>query len=157
MPVILPSSLLAVAFGGGTNSTAMLCGFRERGIKPDLILFADTGGELPETYEHVMEMDIQCRIWWGVGIGTVRTMYQGGFEGLAPMPARKRYEYTLDSNAGSGCSSHDLFCFLSTLRTKRRPSMDPMRRMRPQAACRSSILGDPDRSRNMDTSRNVAR
>lgn len=33
-------ALLAVAFGGGTNSTAMLCGFRERGIKPDLILFA---------------------------------------------------------------------------------------------------------------------
>jgi 3'-phosphoadenosine 5'-phosphosulfate sulfotransferase (PAPS reductase)/FAD synthetase len=56
------SSLLSVAFGGGTNSTAMLCGFRERGIKPDLILFADTGGELPETYEHVMEMDVQCRI-----------------------------------------------------------------------------------------------
>jgi hypothetical protein len=76
------SSLLAVAFGGGTNSTAMLCGFRERDIKPDLILFADTGGELPETYEHVMEMDTQCRIWWGVGIGTVRKTYQGGFEGL---------------------------------------------------------------------------
>jgi 3'-phosphoadenosine 5'-phosphosulfate sulfotransferase (PAPS reductase)/FAD synthetase len=76
------SSLLAVAFGGGTNSTAMLCGFRERGIKPDLILFADTGGELPETYEHVMEMDTQCRIWWGVGIETVKKTYQGGFEGL---------------------------------------------------------------------------
>ena len=76
------SSLLAVAFGGGTNSTAMLCGFRERGIKPDLILFADTGGELPETYEHVMEMDVQCQIWWGIGIETVRKTYQGGFEGL---------------------------------------------------------------------------
>ena len=75
-------SLLAVAFGGGTNSTAMLCGFRERGIKPDLILFADTGGELPETYEHVMEMDTQCRIWWGVGIETVRKEYAGTFEGL---------------------------------------------------------------------------
>lgn len=75
-------SLLAVAFGGGTNSTAMLCGFRERGIKPDLILFADTGGELPETYEHVMEMDTQCRVWWGIGIETVRKTYQGGFEGL---------------------------------------------------------------------------
>jgi 3'-phosphoadenosine 5'-phosphosulfate sulfotransferase (PAPS reductase)/FAD synthetase len=62
-----PGTLLAVAFGGGINSTAMLCGFRERGIKPDLILFADTGGELPETYEHVIEMDTQCRIWWGVG------------------------------------------------------------------------------------------
>ena len=76
------SSLLAVAFGGGTNSTAMLCGFRERGIKPDLILFADTGGELPETYEHVMEMDTQCRIWWGIGIETVAKLYQGQFEGL---------------------------------------------------------------------------
>jgi hypothetical protein len=84
------SSLLAVAFGGGTNSTAMLCGFRERGIKPDLILFADTGGELPETYEHVMEMDVQCRIWWGIGIETVRKTYQGEFEGLEKNCTRKR-------------------------------------------------------------------
>lgn len=76
-------SMLVVAFGGGTNSTAMLCGFRERGIKPDLILFADTGGEMPHTYEHVLEMDTQCRIWWGLGIETVRKLYQGEFEGLA--------------------------------------------------------------------------
>lgn len=76
------SSLLAVAFGGGTNSTAMLCGFRERGVIPDLILFADTGSEMPETYEHVMEMDTQCRIWWGKGIETVAKLYQGEFEGL---------------------------------------------------------------------------
>jgi len=76
------SRLLVVAFGGGTNSTAMLCGFREREVRPDLILFADTGGEMPHTYEHVMEMDTQCRIWWGVGIETVRKTYQGGFEGL---------------------------------------------------------------------------
>jgi len=76
------SSFLAVAFGGGTNSTAMLCGFRERGIIPDLILFADTGGEMPYTYEHVLEMDAQCRLWWGIGIETVRKTYQGGFEGL---------------------------------------------------------------------------
>lgn len=75
-------SLLVVAFGGGTNSTAMLCGFRERGIKPDLILFADTGGELPETYEHVMEMDTQCRIWWGIGIETTSAKYKGTHEGL---------------------------------------------------------------------------
>jgi len=40
---------LVVAYGGGLNSTAMLCGFRERGIIPSLILFADTGGEMPET------------------------------------------------------------------------------------------------------------
>jgi hypothetical protein len=43
---------LIVAFGGGINSTAMLIGMQQRQVKPDLILFADTGGELPETYEH---------------------------------------------------------------------------------------------------------
>lgn len=33
----------------GVDSTAMLVGMRRLGIRPDLILFADTGGELPET------------------------------------------------------------------------------------------------------------
>lgn len=45
-----------VSFGGGVNSTAMLIGMHERGEKPDAILFADTGGEKPETYEHVARM-----------------------------------------------------------------------------------------------------
>lgn len=73
---------LVVAFGGGTNSTAMLCGFRERDIRPDLILFADTGGELPHTYEHLSEMDRVVQRWWGLSIETVRKLYQGEFEGL---------------------------------------------------------------------------
>lgn len=42
-----------VSYGGGTNSTALLVGMVERGIKPDAILFADTGGEKPETYSYV--------------------------------------------------------------------------------------------------------
>jgi hypothetical protein len=78
----MTNKLLAVAFGGGTNSTAMLCGFRERGIKPDLITFADTGGEMAHTYEHILEMDTQCRLWWGIGIEIVRKNYDGAFEGL---------------------------------------------------------------------------
>lgn len=41
-----------VSFGGGVNSTAMLLGMYERQIPADLILFADTGGEKPETYRH---------------------------------------------------------------------------------------------------------
>lgn len=73
---------LAVAFGGGTNSTAMLCGFRDRDITPDLITFADTGGEMGYTYDHILEMDTQCRIWWGMGIEIVRHNYQGRFEPL---------------------------------------------------------------------------
>ncbi len=41
---------LIVSWGGGVNSTAMLIGFWESWVRPDLILFADTGGEKPETY-----------------------------------------------------------------------------------------------------------
>lgn len=42
-----------VSFGGGTNSTALLIGMYRKSIPVDLILFADTGGECPHTYEHV--------------------------------------------------------------------------------------------------------
>lgn len=40
-----------VSFGGGTNSTAMIIGMYLHKIPIDLILFADTGGEQPHTYE----------------------------------------------------------------------------------------------------------
>jgi hypothetical protein len=42
-----------VAYGGGVNSTALLVGLVERGERPDAVLFADTGGEKPETYRYV--------------------------------------------------------------------------------------------------------
>jgi hypothetical protein len=45
-----PDKPLAVSFGGGANSTALLVELFRRGIRPDFILFADTGGERPETY-----------------------------------------------------------------------------------------------------------
>lgn len=48
-----PEGPLVVAYGGGLNSTAMLAGFVEQGVRPDLILFADTGGEKPKTYAYV--------------------------------------------------------------------------------------------------------
>jgi hypothetical protein len=44
---------LVVAYGLGVDSTAMLVEFANRGIRPDLILFADTGGEKPETYRYL--------------------------------------------------------------------------------------------------------
>jgi len=46
-----------VCFGGGVDSTALLVAMKRAGIRPDLITFADTGGEKPETYEHVRAMD----------------------------------------------------------------------------------------------------
>jgi hypothetical protein len=40
-------------YGMGVDSTAMLVGLQQRGQKPDLIIFADTGGEKPETYAYL--------------------------------------------------------------------------------------------------------
>src|SRR6516165_3752217 len=48
-----PDCPLVVAYGLGVDSTAMLVEFAHRGICPDLILFADTGGEKPETYAYL--------------------------------------------------------------------------------------------------------
>ena len=48
-----PGCPLVVAYGLGVDSTAMLVEFVHRGIRPDLILFADTGGEKPETYTYM--------------------------------------------------------------------------------------------------------
>jgi hypothetical protein len=48
-----PDCPLVVAYGLGVNSTAMLVEFVNRGIRPDMILFSDTGGEKPETYAYM--------------------------------------------------------------------------------------------------------
>jgi len=50
-----------VSYGAGTNSTAMLIGLYEHNERPDLILFADTGGERPETYKHLQIVNDWCR------------------------------------------------------------------------------------------------
>jgi hypothetical protein len=49
-----------VAYGGGINSTAMLIECVNRNIKIDLILFADTGGEKPHTYEYLKTFRKWC-------------------------------------------------------------------------------------------------
>ena len=49
--------MIALSYGGGTNSTAMLVGMNELGIRPDHITFADTGAEKPHTYKHIEIID----------------------------------------------------------------------------------------------------
>lgn len=44
---------LVVSYGIGLDSTAMLVELHNRGMRPDLILFSDTGGEKPETYAYL--------------------------------------------------------------------------------------------------------
>ncbi|MCH9837497.1 hypothetical protein K0U83_17670 [bacterium] len=44
---------VVVSYGLGVDSTAMLIGLHARGIKPDAILFADTGAEKDATYDYL--------------------------------------------------------------------------------------------------------
>ena len=44
---------LIVNYGMGVDSTAMLVGMLARGERPDLVIFADTGSEKPETYAYL--------------------------------------------------------------------------------------------------------
>lgn len=46
-----------VSYGGGTNSTAMIIGLYRRNIPIDLIMFADTGSEMPHTYQQIIIMN----------------------------------------------------------------------------------------------------
>jgi 3'-phosphoadenosine 5'-phosphosulfate sulfotransferase (PAPS reductase)/FAD synthetase len=52
---------LVVAYGMGVDSTAMLVGLQQRGEVPDLILFADTGDEKPETYAYLPTINAWLR------------------------------------------------------------------------------------------------
>jgi len=71
MHIALPEgSPVIVCFGGGVDSTAMLVAMNRQGIRPDLITFADVGGEKPDTYEHVRYMDT-----WLDSVGFPRTTW----------------------------------------------------------------------------------
>lgn len=48
---------LVVSYGMGVDSTAMLVGLHARRIRPDAIIFSDTGSEKPETYAYAAVID----------------------------------------------------------------------------------------------------
>lgn len=48
---------LVISYGGGVDSTAMIVGLWRRGIRPDVILFANTGSEKPETIDYLPGFD----------------------------------------------------------------------------------------------------
>lgn len=47
----------AVSLSGGKDSTAMLLLMIERGMPIDMVLYADTGMEFPEMYDHIAKLD----------------------------------------------------------------------------------------------------
>lgn len=50
------NEFVVASYGGGVNSTAMLIQMVNQGARVDLILFANTGGEKPETYAYVEKL-----------------------------------------------------------------------------------------------------
>ncbi len=70
---MLPApTFTVVSFGVGLNSSAVLVGLNERGERPDAIVFADTGGERPETYSYRDAMNAWCKRHGFPEIVTVR-------------------------------------------------------------------------------------
>jgi len=67
-----------IAYGAGTNSTAMLVGMHERGERPDLSLFADTGGERPDVYRHLSIVSEWCKSVGFPEIVTVKKVTRDG-------------------------------------------------------------------------------
>jgi uncharacterized protein YqkB len=60
----------------------MLIEMKDRGIYPDLILFADTGSEMPKTYETLDAVNSWCERNGLAKIQTVRKTFQGKPESL---------------------------------------------------------------------------
>jgi hypothetical protein len=52
---------IAWSYGGGKDSSAGILHMYELGIRPDLIIIADVGGEHPHTWKTVAAMDEWCR------------------------------------------------------------------------------------------------
>lgn len=52
----MSSTVNIVSYGAGVDSTAMILKMLDNGMKIDHVVFADTGGEIPETYDTVEHM-----------------------------------------------------------------------------------------------------
>ncbi len=77
------------SYGAGTNSTAMIIECLNRGEQIDYILFADTGGERPETYEYVNLFGSYLK-QYGKQIITVHNVFRSGERQLLEQECIKR-------------------------------------------------------------------
>jgi hypothetical protein len=101
-----PAKSWGINFGGGLNSTAVIIACRNRGLRPDWILFADTGSEMPGTLEHVERMQKWCEGW--AEVTTVRwERVKGDVIGFEPLHENCLRTKTLPSKAYglAGCTN----------------------------------------------------
>lgn len=101
------SDLIAVSYGGGVNSTAMLWGMHERGLAPNVVLFADTGGERHQTYRHVDAVEAWCADIGWLFVRVTNADPEGGRHGHLSLEDECHRNKTLPSLAFGfkGCSA----------------------------------------------------
>jgi hypothetical protein len=58
-----PGSPVIVCNGVGVDSAALLIALKRAGVRPDLITFADTNAEKPETYNYLAILDNKLQEW----------------------------------------------------------------------------------------------
>ena len=63
---------IVVSWGAGVDSTAMMIAMKRDGVIPDTILFADTGGEKPETYDYVDYIGAWLESWGAPSVTQVK-------------------------------------------------------------------------------------
>jgi transcriptional regulator with XRE-family HTH domain len=71
-------TLYVASFGGGTDSTAMIVDWVNSGKSLDLVLFADTGAELPSTYAFVELFDAWLKNHGQPGVTVVHYVNRNG-------------------------------------------------------------------------------
>lgn len=69
---------LCISFGGGVNSTAMIAIAIKEQIQPEFVIFADTGGEKPETYAHFEYIKPIIQREFGIEMVRVQTQDKSG-------------------------------------------------------------------------------
>jgi len=69
--------MIVVSWGAGTDSTSLVIEALRRGIRPDLIAFADTGSEMPHTYEFIKEFSLWLSLR-GLSLDVVKWIRQDG-------------------------------------------------------------------------------
>ncbi len=66
------------AYGAGVNSTAMIIGLTQKGIRLDAILFSDTGAEKPGTYAFLLRFNRWLQLHGQVTVTIIRRTTKKG-------------------------------------------------------------------------------